>query len=86
MPDEKLYWAVTGRIPHDDEDTPFVTPEPCTRVEADAQFRAWMINTALEDESETDLRQRLGIDATTDLTDHVYVISMFRSATPIFNG
>lgn len=85
MSSDKFYWAITGRIPFDDEDTPFVTQVPCTRGEAETSFRNLLITGELKNEAEDALRERLGIDAFTDLVDHVYIISMFRSETPIFH-
>lgn len=89
MNNEKYYWAITGRmirwpLPNDHGDCAYTTPEPCTRDNAELGFRQFMIETALEDESEDDLRERLGVDADANLVDYVYIVSMFRSETMIY--
>ena len=90
MSDETLrYWAITGRIPFDDEDTPFATPQPCSREEAVQGFKQWMVDTALGeggDLEEESLRSRMELLEGQDLTEGVYVISTFCSDSPIFHG
>lgn len=81
------YWAITGRIPYDDEDTPFATPQPCTREEAVEGFKQWMVDTALsEGDDEEALRSRMELLTDQDLTDGIYVISSFCSDSPILHG
>ena len=77
------YWVVTGRIPGDDEDFAYVSPEETTRAQAEDDFKTFMIETALEPEDEANLRERLGVDATSDLKDYVYIVSTLRSNAPI---
>lgn len=77
------YWAITGRIPFDDEDTAFATPRPCTEDEAVAAFRQWMLDEALGDSSEQELRDRCGAPTSQPLEDSVYITSSFYSDSPI---
>jgi hypothetical protein len=42
MTDDAYYWAITGRIPFDDEDTPYYTDLPATQTDALEQFHRHM--------------------------------------------
>ena len=86
MTDTNYFWAVTGRMPFDDEDCPYATPEPCTRHKAEADFRQFMVDMALDDESEDDILDRIGLNPGTILADRVLVCSMFYSESMIFHG
>jgi hypothetical protein len=80
---DTCYWAITGRLPGDDEDCPYVSLGAMNQAQAEDDFKAFMVETALENESESDLRERLGLDADAVLVDHVYITSVLRSTAQI---
>jgi hypothetical protein len=85
MSEHACYWAFTGRIPFDDEDTPFVVSKPCTEADATNSFRTWMISTALQTESSEDLVNCVEARDGAQLSDYVYITSVFRSDSPIYH-
>ena len=86
MPEEPLlYWLVSGRIPYDDDDSLYATPEQCTKATAEEAYRAVMISEALESDSEEVLRRVKLDNITADqpLTDGVIVTAFASSSSPI---
>jgi hypothetical protein len=86
MPEEPLlYWLVSGRIPCDDDDSLYATPERCTKTQAEEDYRAKMIFIALESDNEETLRRvRLdNITAGQPLTNGVIVTAFASSDSPI---
>jgi hypothetical protein len=83
---QPCYWLVSGRIPYDDDDTLFSTLTPCTKAEAEAQFREIAVSDALASyPSSHDLRRRMdNIAPDQPLTDGVIVVAFACSRSPIY--
>lgn len=90
QPDDnpRCYWAFTGRMPFDDEDSPFTTETvPMTRQEAETAFCRWMVDEALASDTPEEIFSWLGLtpaaDPRQDLMEVVITTNAFRSTEPI---
>lgn len=73
----KHYYAFTGRLPDDGEDTVYVTRAKMTELEAETEFKEYMAETY------SGSSVPVGTDPVARVSERVEVMYTLRSETPI---